>query len=89
MECPITPLALLGTYQEKYPYASLYKDNLSPEDLSPAFLAALCVAFFDSAMSLIPENEQISFEDCFKESFYHILEERHHYSCTPTKPAAR
>lgn len=85
MDYPVTPLALLGTYQEKYPYASLYKDNLGPEDLSPGFLAALCVAFFDSAISLVPEKEQNSFEDCFKETFNHLLDERHHFSCAPTK----
>jgi len=86
MDYPITPLAVLGTYKNTYPYASLYKDNLGPEDLSPAFLSALCVAFFDSAISLIPECEQNSFEECFKDSFLQLLKERHHFSCSPEKP---
>jgi hypothetical protein len=81
----IQTLASLGIYQHQYPYACINKDAMQNEDPSPAFLAGLCVAFLDSYINLLPDNEQISFETCFQEAFTEILKQRHNYTCTPTQ----
>jgi hypothetical protein len=79
----VTPLALVGIYKDSYPCASLYRDNIENEtEMSPALIAALCISLFEAYMHLVPDNEQISFESCFKEAFDIMLNERHRYTST-------
>lgn len=82
MDDRLQPLAVVGLYKDEYPCASLYKENLDELDMSPALVAALCVSLFESYMYLVPDNEQISYENCFKEAFDFMLKERHAYTST-------
>jgi hypothetical protein len=78
----VRPIAIVGVYKDTFPCASLLKDNIDKGDINPILISALCVSLFESCMHLIPDSEQLEFEQHFQDALKVMLRERHKYTST-------
>jgi hypothetical protein len=77
------PLFELGLYKEESPCCRVIPSEIS---LCPIVLASLVTALLETAMSGVPEKEQIDFEEKFHKALQIMLEERFEYDVITKYP---
>lgn len=69
------PLFEIGLVKQNNPAIKM----IGTFEIKPVTLAALCTGMFESVMRLIPEHNQIEFEQVFIKAFRVLMKERHNY----------
>ena len=77
----VTPIAILGQYEKDnnlYPTARILNDDQNIA-FDAAFVAGSFVSLFEAFLSHVPENQQIEFEQNFKNALTAMLNNKEQY----------
>lgn len=78
----VTPIAILGQYEKDnnlYPAARILNDDQNIA-FDAAFVAGSMVSLYEAFLSHVLENQQIEFEQKFKNALMSMFNDKEHYT---------